>query len=215
MKIKLFAQLKDDFGSSTLDLKNVKPCNVSKIREILRSEFNLETENCMCAVNMKYVRDDIFVSDQDEIAFIPPVSGGSSDDFVEITEKKLNLSDYSFKKSTKYGAELIFCGISRDHNQGKLVQKLFYECYEEMARSEISNLIKKVKEKYDLGFVKVVHRIGEVLPGEISLIVIVSSVHRLESIKAIEVFLSLLKNQIPIWKKEIYSDNSSWIGKGA
>ena len=76
-------------------------------------------------------------------------------------------------------------------------------------------MIKKVKEKYDLGFVKVVHRIGEVLPGEISLIVIVSSVHRLESIKAIEVFLSLLKNQIPIWKKEIYSDNSSWIGKGA
>ncbi len=211
MKIRLFASLKDDFGSSFIEIASTKNMNVNELRQLLIHEYSIKAENCMIAVNMEYAEDDFIVSNDDEISLIPPVSGGSSNDLVEIVNKTINPETYSISKSSCYGAELTFLGISRDFNDGKKVNKLYYECYEEMAKKEIFKLIDQFKDKFGIGYIRVVHRIGEVSPGNISLLVIISSVHRKESLEGMIEFLDIFKKKIPIWKKEIYLDGSKWI----
>ncbi|MBM01778.1 MAG: hypothetical protein CL762_03575 [Chloroflexi bacterium] len=211
MKIRLFASLKEDFGSGIIEINDPKIIDIRDLREYLETNFNLKTKNCMTAVNLEYAEDNFKINDDDEISFIPPVSGGSSNDLVEIINNEIVPSEYSISKLSSYGAELTFLGISRDHNEGKKVEKLFYECYEQMAKKEILNLINKSKTEYDVGYIRVVHRIGEVSPSNISLLVIISSAHRRESLDCMSYFLDKFKKIIPIWKKEIYSDGSRWL----
>ncbi len=211
MKIRLFASLKDDFGSSFIEIAATKKMNVKELRQFLSHEYSIKTENCMIAVNMEYVADDFTISNDDEVSLIPPVSGGSSNDLVEIVNKTINPEAYSISKLSSYGAELTFLGISRDFNDGKKVSKLYYECYGEMAKNEIFKLIDQFKDKFGIGYIRVVHRVGEVSPGNISLLVIMSSAHRKESLEGMIEFLNIFKKKIPIWKKEIYLDGSKWI----
>ncbi|MEC7881164.1 MAG: molybdenum cofactor biosynthesis protein MoaE [Chloroflexota bacterium] len=211
MKIRLFASLKDDFGSSFIEIAAKKNMNVKDLRRLLINEYSINAENCMVAVNMEYVKDEFTISSDDEVSLIPPVSGGSSNDVVEIVDNVINPEDYSISKLSSYGAELTFLGISRDFNDGKKVNKLFYECYEEMAKKEIFKLIDMFKDKFGIGYIRVVHRVGEVSPGNISLLVIMSSAHRKESLEGMIEFLDIFKKKIPIWKKEIYLDGSKWI----
>ena len=212
MKIRLFAHLKDKFGSSELEVLLESNMKVKDLREALLKNYSINTSNSMCAVNMVYVEDSYSIDKNDEIAFIPPVSGGSSEDFVEITKNEILPDNYSPKnKSVRFGSELTFLGISRDHNDNKTVKSLFYECYEDMAYLEIKKLIAVLKEKWDIGPVKVIHRVGQVNPGRISLLVIITSVHRSESLESMKYFLDEFKTSVPIWKKEIYADDFKWI----
>ena len=102
-------------------------------------------------------------------------------------------------------------GISRDINDGKKVESLFYECFEEMAIKEIEKIINKLKIKYLIDYFIVVHRIGSVPPGETSLLVSVASEHRKQSLDCMTAFLDLFKEKVPIWKKEIYIGDSKWL----
>ena len=211
MKIRLFASLKEDFGSEIIEINDLKITDVRHLRDYLEKNFNLITKNCMTAVNLEYADDTFKLKDDDEVSFIPPVSGGSSNDLVEIVNKEIVPQEYSISKLSIYGSELTFLGISRDNNNGKRVDKLFYECYEQMAKKEILNLIDESKIQYGVGYIRVVHRIGEVSPGNISLLVIISSAHRRESLDCMSYFLDKFKKIVPIWKKEIYSDGSKWL----
>ncbi len=83
MKIRLFASLKDDFGSSFIEIAATKNMNVKELRQLLSHEYSIKAENCMIAVNMEYAEDDFILSNDDEISLIPPVSGGASNDLVE------------------------------------------------------------------------------------------------------------------------------------
>ena len=213
MKIRLFAHLKDQFGSGELEILLEKNMKVEDLRESLSKNYSLNTSNSMCAVNMVYVEDSYFLSDSDEVAFIPPVSGGSSDDFVEIIKDEIIPEKYELKnKSVKFGSELTFLGISRDSNENKKVKSLFYECYEDMTYLGINKLISLIKDKWDIGPVKVIHRIGQVNPGKISLLIIISSEHRSDSLESMKYFLDEFKTSVPIWKKEVYDDDSKWMG---
>ena len=89
MKIRLFAHLKDKFGSSELEVLLESNMKVKDLREALLKNYSINTSNSMCAVNMVYVEDSYSIDKNDEIAFIPPVSGGSSEDFVEITKNEI------------------------------------------------------------------------------------------------------------------------------
>ena len=211
MKIRLFASLKDDFGSSFIEIPNIKNINIKDLKQLLVHQYGINSENCMVAVNMEYVKDDFEITGTDEVSLIPPVSGGATNDLVEITSKTINPESFSISKLSNYGAELTFLGISRDFNEGKKVNKLYYECYEDMARKEIFKLIDQFKNTFGIGYIRVVHRIGEVSPGNISLLVIMSSAHRKECLEGMIEFLDIFKKKIPIWKKEIYQDGSKWI----
>ena len=211
MNIKLFASLKEKHGSGNLVIEDSDIKSIKDLKKILIDNFNLQVENCMFACNMEYVNEDFRIENEDEISIIPPVSGGSTNDLIEITDKEIIVENYSVSKTKYNGSELTFLGISRDINEGKKVKGLFYECFEEMAIKEIKKIINDLKNKYLIDYFIVVHRIGSVPPGNVSLLVVLSSEHRKQSLDCMSEFLDIFKERVPIWKKEIYEDESKWL----
>tara|TARA_X000001036_G_scaffold221037_1_gene206860 strand:- start:243 stop:878 length:636 start_codon:yes stop_codon:yes gene_type:complete len=211
MNIKLFASLKEKHGSSDLVIKNSEIKTIKELKTFIINNFDLEVENCMFACNLEYVDENFKLKNVKEISIIPPVSGGSTNDLVKITDKEILIENFNLKKTKYNGSELTFLGISRDVNDGKKVESLFYECFEEMAIKEIEKIINKLKIKYLIDYFIVVHRIGSVPPGETSLLVSVASEHRKQSLDCMTAFLDLFKEKVPIWKKEIYIDDSKWL----
>ncbi|KAF0434228.1 Molybdopterin biosynthesis MoaE [Gigaspora margarita] len=127
-------------------------------------------------------------------------------DFIKLTSDPLVLQDIvDLVKDDQAGAISTFCGTTH-----KTVVRLEYESYIPMAEKEISSIITDVRTKWQLMKVAVYHRLGIVPVGETSVIIAVSSVHRHESLKAAEWLIDTLKEKVPIWKKEIYNDGSSW-----
>lgn len=107
--------------------------------------------------------------------------------------------------SQEYGAISIFIGTTRDSFDEKKVKRLEYECYQEMALSEMRKLCHEARRKYDqLGKIAITHRIGEVPVTEKSVVIVTSSPHRKEAINATEFLIDRLKSTVPIWKKVVY-----------
>ena len=131
--------------------------------------------------------------------------------FCNLTTDKLNVHDISeFVKSPKAGAVVSFEGTTRDNFESKHVQELSYECYSEMALSEMNNLCSEALQKFpEIIKVALVHRTDTVPVGEVSVVCSASSAHRADAFKACEYIMMELKARVPIWKKEVYSDQSA------
>jgi molybdopterin synthase catalytic subunit len=111
-----------------------------------------------------------------------------------------------------FGAVVTFTGIVRDHNEGRPVTGIFYDCYREMAEREIARIVEDVETRLPVKAVEVVHRVGHLSVGDISLLVVVASAHRRESFEACQQIIEQLKQRVPIWKKEHYADNATkWL----
>ena len=221
IKIKFFAKLKEDIGHQSLSISLENPKKVIDVVKIISKDFGvniINRNNYLYAKNLEYCSMDTILDDNDELAIIPPVSGGSIDydnnsNFnVEITKEKINLNDFIEDKfSSKDGSEVIFLGITRDHNLGREVDKLFYESYSDMASKEIYKIIDTIKSKWNISSLRIIHRLGTVYPSEISMVLIVTSSHRKECFEAAEFFVDELKKSVPIWKKEFFQDGTVWI----
>lgn len=110
------------------------------------------------------------------------------------------------------GAILLFTGVVRDHHQGRSVTELSYEAYEEMAASALRRICKEVCGRFEIGDVAVVHRVGRLEIGEISVAIAVAAPHRDPAYKASREIIERLKREVPIWKKERYADGGeSWV----
>jgi molybdopterin synthase catalytic subunit len=109
------------------------------------------------------------------------------------------------------GAVVCFIGRVRNSSRGKSVLYLEYEAYGEMARKQLQKTIDEAASRWSLGSCMVVHRIGHIDVGEASIIIAASSAHRHEAFQAVQFIIDTVKENIPIWKKEFYSDGSSWI----
>ncbi len=109
------------------------------------------------------------------------------------------------------GAVVSFIGRPRNTSRGKTVLYLEYEVYGEMARRELARLAEEASEKWSLGSCVVIHRYGRVDIGEPSILITASSSHRDEAFQAVRYIIDTVKKKVPIWKKEYYSDGSSWM----
>ena len=220
IKIKFFAKIKDDIGMSELNVSFEGVRTIKETLELIASEHNIEIlnrKNYMYAKNMEYCTLDTEVFDGDEIAIIPPVSGGKGNnikvkDNIIITKNKILAEEFIPQNiDSTNGSIVTFYGVTRDFNQNKKVEKLFYESYEEMAKNEIAQIISTIKDKWSIDNVEVIHRTGYVYPGEISMILIIRSRHRKEAFESSNFFVDELKKTVPIWKKEFFSDGTVWI----
>ena len=211
MIIKLFASLKEKHGSDKIVLENNNLKKIKDLKNYLKDKHNLNVQNCMFACNLEYVDENFLLKPEHEISIIPPVSGGDSNDLIEIIEDEIIPENYISKATTYNGAELTFLGISRETNEGQKVESLYYECFEEMAISEIKKIVIELKIKYSIDFFKVIHRTGEVPPSKVSLLVKIASEHRNQSLECMTEFLNTFKERVPIWKKENYKDGSKWL----
>lgn len=130
-------------------------------------------------------------------------------DYVKLTQDVLSVEEVtSLITDPSCGAISLFVGTTRDNFQGKIVERLEYEAYNEMAEKEMHKLCKQAREKWSLKHIALYHRLGLVPVTESSVIVAVSSEHRRESLDAVSFLIDSLKASVPIWKKEVYSDGS-------
>lgn len=131
--------------------------------------------------------------------------------YVDVQEELLNLQKASdFVNHPEAGAVNVFVGTTRNHHDGKRVIELYYDCYREMAIKELRNIAEEMIDKHELKRVWIVHRTGLVPIGEASIILAVSSTHRKNAFDATTKAMDLIKQEVPIWKKEHFEDENVW-----
>ena len=171
----------------------------------------------MLMVNQEYVDANHPLADGDEVAFIPPVSGGSdAAGLFKVTTKPLDARAVEAAVADPgAGAIVTFTGTVRDHARGRSVSALEYEAYAPAAEKMLARIGDEICERWCVGRVAIVHRTGLLLVGEASVVIAVASAHRGEAFAACQYAIERLKEIVPIWKKESYADGATWIGSEA
>ena len=206
--VRLFAGLRERAGRGKLELDDV--ASVDAVWE--RLGLGDEPPGLLYAVNREYVTRGHVLHDGDEVAVIPPVSGGSLVLSAEPLDVAVVVAEAA---SDDAGAISTFVGTVRRSSRGREVVRLEYEAFEEMAEPMLRSLADELTERHGLCAVAIHHRVGVVEIGEPSIVIAVSAPHRAAAIEACREAIDTLKQTIPLWKKEIYADGEQWIGRGS
>ena len=206
--VKLFAGLRERAGYRDRALDGV--ARVADVWPAL--ELGEEPAGLLYAVNKEYADRERELADGDEVALIPPVSGGS----FRLLEEPLSLEAVVEEVQTdEAGAVATFVGTTRVHSRGRDVQYLEYEAYAGMAEKVMAEIADELRARYDLCDVAIHHRVGRVDIGERSVVIAVSAPHRADALAACKDAIDTLKERVPLWKKEVYEGGEEWIGRGS
>ncbi len=206
--VRLFAGLRERAGTARIELEDV--ARVADVWPALG--LGDEPGGLLYAVNRAYVEHDAELADGDEVALIPPVSGGS----FRLVGGPLDVTAVLREvESPDAGAVASFVGTVRRQSRGRDVLYLEYEAYEEMAEEMLARLGGELTERHGLTAVAVHHRLGRVEIGEASVAIAVSAAHRAAALDACREAIETLKSEIPLWKKEVYEGGEEWIGRGS
>lgn len=164
------------------------------------------------AVNQQYSKPDVKLRAGDEIAFLPPVSGGAPDGrHANIIRDRIDTRKVLEElKCGDDGAAVVFEGVVRNQTRGRKTRYLEYEAYEEMALQQMESLSDEALQKFQVRDVAIVHRLGHLEIGEISVLIVVASAHRAPAFEACRWLIDTLKRKVPIWKKEFFEDGAVW-----
>ncbi len=210
VRVRLFAGLRERAGSGSVEVELPDGAVVGDVWSALR--LGEEPGGLLYALNRGYAEKGVLLSSGDEVAMIPPVSGG---DF-KLSEKPLSLEDaVSEVRSDEAGAVAAFVGTTRARSRGRDVLHLEYEAYEGMAEQVMADLASTLKARHELCEVAIHHRIGWVDIGETSVVIAVSAPHRAAALTACHEAIDELKITVPLWKKEVYEGGEEWIGRGS
>jgi molybdopterin synthase catalytic subunit len=206
----LFAGLRERAGTGALELELADGATVSDVWPELG--LGDEPPGLLYARNKAYVGPTEGLSAGDEVAVIPPVSGG---DFVLFAEPLSVDAAVREVRDDGAGAIATFIGTTRAHSRGRDVIHLEYEAYEGMAEQVMADLAASLAERHDLCKVAIHHRVGRVDIGETSVVIAVSAPHRAAALAACAEAIDELKVSVPLWKKETYVGGEEWIGQGS
>jgi MoaE-MoaD fusion protein len=205
--VRLFAGLRERAGWSQ---REVVAATVADVWRAL--ELGEEPAGLLYAVNKEYATPDRELADGDEVALIPPVSGGA---FL-LSDEALSLDRVVDEvRDEQAGAIATFTGTTRIVSRGRTVTHLDYEAYEGMAERVMAEIAEGLQSRYELSAVAIHHRVGRVGIGETSVVIAVSAPHRQDALAACKDAIGELKERVPLWKKEVYSDGEEWIGRGS
>jgi len=208
VKVRLFAGLRERAGWAERELENVM--HVEDVWPSL--SLGPEPAGLLYAVNKEYAARDRELADGDEVAVIPPVSGGT----FRLSTEPLSLdAAIAEVRTDQAGAVATFVGTTRSESRGRTVDHLEYEAYEGMAERVMAEIAARLEQQYDLCEIAIHHRTGRVDIGEPSVVIAVSAPHRQDALAACKDAIDTLKEQVPLWKKEVYEGGEEWIGKGS
>jgi MoaE-MoaD fusion protein len=215
VRVRLFAGLRERAGIARADLDLLDGARAVDVWDALA--IGERPAGIAFAVNREYAAEDAALADGDEVALIPPVSGGSGDlATVTIGAGPLDLGALVERVADPgAGAISTFLGVVRDNARGREVEWLEYEAYDDMARAEMARIAEAAVTRHGCLRAAVSHRTGRVQIGEASVAIAVSSAHRAQAMAACKEIIDTLKASVPIWKKERYDGGEEWIGQGS
>jgi len=220
VRVLLFGVLKDVFQRSEDSLELGSEATVADLLEHYRGlspERAGIFHSVALAVNQEYANASRRLEEGDEVALLPPVSGGleipvrQESYKCEIVRERIPTKQIlEGIKHAEDGAVVVFEGIVRNHTRNRKTLFLDYEAYEPMAISQLNALAEKVLANYKVREVVIVHRLGRLEIGETSVLIIVASAHRAAAFDACRFAIDTLKRTVPIWKKEHFTDGMVW-----
>ena len=189
------------------------------LRRLYENRFPRLSEfagSLLFAVNQQIADPLAVLHEGDEVAFMPPVSGGTEDDHYRITNEKILASDLAKAlQAPEDGAVVTFEGVVRNHSNGRKTLYLEYEAYGTMAVRKMEEIGAEAKEKFAINSVGIIHRTGRLEIGETSVAIVVTAAHRRPAFEACQYLIDRLKQVVPVWKKEYFEDGEVWVeGEG-
>jgi molybdopterin synthase catalytic subunit/molybdopterin converting factor small subunit len=210
VRVRLFAGLRERAAAAERELELPDGARVADVWAPL--DLGEEPGGLLYAVNKEYAPGDRLLADGDEIALIPPVSGGG----FRLAEEPIDVGSVIAEVADeRAGAVATFLGTTRVHSRGRTVIRLEYEAYEGMAEKVMEEIAESLLARYDLCRVAITHRVGVVGIGETSVVIAVSAPHREHALAACKDAIDTLKVEVPLWKKEVYEGGEEWIGRGS
>jgi MoaE-MoaD fusion protein len=217
VRILVFGVLKDLIPESSASLELPDGARVCDLLNHHRKSFAQCDDlwrSLAVAVNREYVSADHALNEGDEVALLPPVSGGT----VGVAAAKVSLTRQRIDAHTTVmglerpddGALVIFDGMVRNNSRGRRTLYLVYEAYEEMALKQMRVLAAKAVADFAIRDVAIVHRLGRIEVGDSSVLIAVASAHRAAAFDACRWLIDTLKKRVPIWKKEFFEDGAVW-----
>ena len=226
VRLLFFGQLKDIVGTAEAEYEAESGATLGSVFDAWagrHAKLQGLSGSIVLARNQEFGRRGDRVSEGDEIAFLPPVSGGKDcylhviegsggRFFTALTQAAIDVRDLTARVlRDEDGAVITFEGVVRNNTKGRATKYLEYECYEAMASKVLAQIAAELLEKYDIGRVALVHRTGRLEIGETSVAVVVSSPHRRQAFDAALDGINILKKRVPVWKKEHFADGEVWV----
>jgi len=229
VRVLFFGMLKDLVGKSedSIDLQDG-----ASVRDVLAQygsripHFSESLNSLAVAVNQQYAGPETVLKPHDEVALLPPVSGGAPDGSVTSGRNPVQAKHQRYAtivrspidtqrilatlKRAEDGAALVFEGVVRNQTRGRRTLYLDYEAYEDMALQQLETLASEALKKFQIRDVAIVHRLGRLEIGETSVLIVVASAHRGPAFDACRWIIDTLKKTVPIWKKEYFEDGAVW-----
>jgi molybdopterin converting factor subunit 1 len=219
LNVLFFGLLKDVRKTASEHLTIADGSTVASVLAHYQTYFDEPTlRSIAVAVNQQYVKADHPLADGDEVALLPPVSGGSQSIVSNGFEQRVQLIRLPIDaervvaaiKAGEDGAVVVFDGIVRNNTRGRATQYLEYEAYEDMAVAQMQQLAARARDLYPVRDIALIHRLGHLEVGETSVLVVVASAHRAAAFDACRWLIDTLKREVPIWKKEVFADGAVW-----
>ena len=217
--VKLFARMRELVGAGTLERNINDNATITDLLQTLQDEFPKLAEvapRTIISINKEFADHETQLAEGDEVAFFPPVSGGSEADNGKfaVTFEPISLDEVAAQVlKPETGAVAVFGGVVRNVSAGKAVEHLEYEAYEEMAVAKLRQVANEARQKWPkIVDIAIVQRIGHLEVGENAVVVAVSSPHRGDGcFEACAYAINRLKQIVPIWKKEVGPAGDEWI----
>jgi molybdopterin synthase catalytic subunit len=218
--------LKEWLGPAAITVELREMATVSDLlRQLASSPSAPDLRGIAVGVNAEFATPGHVLRDGDEVALLPPVSGGAGaprtanasvgtarqPDVIAITREVIDASQFTAAaRRPEDGAVVVFDGIVRDNSRGRRTLYLDYEAYDEMALTQMRELAAQARSRFAIRHVTIVHRLGRVEIGETSVLIVVASAHRAAAFDASRWIIDTLKQTVPIWKRETFADGAVW-----
>jgi MoaE-MoaD fusion protein len=218
VRVLFFGQLREITGLQHDDVELSDGARLEDLFERYGQKFPKLLEfraSVAASINQEYAPWRSPLSPGDEVAFLPPVSGGqqtaAANDYFELTRAAIRKEEIiTAMRLPEDGAAVVFDGFVRNNFRGRETLYLEYEAYEPMALAKIREIAAEIRQKFAVNRIGIVHRLGRLNVRETSVFIVVSAPHRAAAFDACRYAIDTLKRTVPIWKKEFFADGSVW-----
>ncbi|MGH1343465.1 MAG: molybdenum cofactor biosynthesis protein [Nannocystales bacterium] len=219
LKVLLFAGLREAARSEIIQVEISEPCTARGLLLAVEQQIPKlrgRVTGCRVAIDQAFANPDEPLDANSEVALIPPVSGGhDGPPRILLTESPLNLQHViASVEHPGAGGIATFTGNVRRHSRGETIERLEYEAYAPMATAVMTKIADGIEAEIEGAKVAIHHRIGVLGISETAVVIAASAPHRAEAFEACRAAIEQLKDDVPIWKKEVAESGASWIGQG-